>query len=171
MSETKYIDEIIILSSGNITLVEKIENKNVNGVIISTAYSRRTINVGDDLTMEDPRVQAIGAVVHSESYLGIPIIPIDNSNWDTFNTQMLSDSRFNRVSIQCFSIAPMVASSVPTALLQVSTHGLNSFSSVWANFCTIGGATAEDKQVWGGFAEANNLPPDFIAILVGNTSI
>ncbi len=88
------------------------------------------------------------------------------ANWDNFNLQMMTNSRFNQVYNQCLSVAPIVANALPTALDQVTTKGYSLFTIIWNQLCVIGGATAEDKQLWGGYAEANNLPQEFIAILV-----
>ena len=94
-----------------------------------------------------------------------PYIEPPQAQWDQFNAQMLTNPRFNQVSAQCFSIAPMLASSVPTALAQVTTNGVSSFALVWTDFCQIGGATLEDRQMWGTIASQANLPQDFIDIL------
>jgi len=89
-------------------------------------------------------------------------------NWDNFNTQMMTNARFNQVYNQCLQIAPIVANSLPTALDQVTSKpSLSLFTLIWTQLCQIGGATAEDKQAWGEFAIANNLPQEFITILVG----
>jgi hypothetical protein len=95
----------------------------------------------------------------------LPELPV--ANWDNFNAQMLSDSRFIQVSTSAFQTHPMVSASVPTALLQVSTHGVNSFSQIWNLFCQIGGATSEDRITWANLGINNNLPNDFIAVLRG----
>lgn len=94
---------------------------------------------------------------------------IDNppvANWDNFNTQMMSNSRFNQVYNQCLQLAPIVANSLPTALDQVTSKpSLSLFTLIWTQLCTIGGATTEDKIVWGRYATENNLPNDFIEVL------
>lgn len=95
-----------------------------------------------------------------------PIPEPPTPNWDSFNTQMMTNSRFNQVYNQCLSVAPIVANALPVALDQVTTKGYSLFTIIWTQLCQIGGATAEDKQLWGGYAEANNLPQEFIAILV-----
>lgn len=153
------IDEIIIRESGEIVLVEK---TNVGNTV---AYSRRSINVGDNYSTEVLRVIQICDLIHSESYLGVPINPENNSNWDNFNLQMMNNPRFNQVYNQCLSIAPIITSSLPTALDQVTTRGLSLFTLIWTQLCSIGSATTEDKQVWASLAEANNLPLEFINIL------
>jgi len=94
----------------------------------------------------------------------IPELPV--ANWDMFNLQMMSDARFNQVYNQCLSVAPIVCSALPTSLDQVTTKGLSLFTLIWTQLCSIGGATAEDKQVWGTYAEYNNLPLDFIEVLI-----
>lgn len=87
-------------------------------------------------------------------------------NWDNFNTQMMTNTRFNQVYNQCLQVAPIVCASLPTALDQVTSKpSLSLFTIIWTQLCSIGGATAEDKQLWGGFAEVNYLPPDFIEVL------
>ena len=88
------------------------------------------------------------------------------ANWDNFNLQMMSNPRFNQVYNQCLEVAPIIANSLPTALDQItSKNSLSLFSLIWTQLCAIGGVTAEDKQLWGEFAIANNLPQDFIHIL------
>ena len=88
-------------------------------------------------------------------------------NWDNFNTQMMTNPRFNQVYNQCLQVAPIVCASLPTALDQVTSKpSLSLFTLIWSQLCQIGGATAEDKIVWGEYAEANNLPQEFITILV-----
>lgn len=87
------------------------------------------------------------------------------ANWDTFNTQMMSDVRFNQVYAQCLSIAPIVVNALPTALDQVTSKGTSLFTLIWGQLCSIGGATTDDKQVWGEFAIENNLPQEFIDVL------
>lgn len=94
-----------------------------------------------------------------------PIPEPPTPNWDTFNIQMMSNTRFNQVYAQCLSVAPIVANALPTALDQVTTKGYSLFNIIWNQLCVIGGATAEDKQLWGGYAEANNLPQEFINII------
>lgn len=87
-------------------------------------------------------------------------------NWDSFNTQMMSNPRFNQVYNQCLQVAPIVCASLPTALDQVtSKSSLSLFTLIWTQLCSIGGATQEDKIVWGEYAESNNLPEDFINVL------
>lgn len=88
------------------------------------------------------------------------------ANWDNFNLQMMSNSRFNQVYNQCLSVAPIICSALPTALDQVSSKGLSLFTLIWTQLCQIGGATEDDKLVWGGYAIENNLPQDFIDILI-----
>jgi len=93
----------------------------------------------------------------------IPEPPV--ANWDNFNLQMMSNPRFNQVYNQCLSVAPIVCSALPVALDQVTSKGLSLFTIIWNQLCQIGGATAEDKLVWGTYAENNNLPLDFIEVL------
>lgn len=98
-----------------------------------------------------------------------PILEPPTPDWDSFNTQMMSDVRFNQVYAQCLSVAPIVASALPTALDQVTSKGYSLFTIVWSQVCQLGGATTEDRQTWGGFAQINNLPAEFINILTGES--
>jgi hypothetical protein len=86
-------------------------------------------------------------------------------NWDMFNLQMMSSPRFNQVYSQCLNTLPIIATALPTAIDQITTKGLSLFTLVWAQFCLVGGATAEDKATWGNLAHENNLPIDFIEVL------
>jgi hypothetical protein len=94
----------------------------------------------------------------------IPEPPV--ANWDMFNLQMMSDARFNQVYNQCLSVAPIVCSALPVALDQITSKGNSLFTLIWNQLCSIGGATEEDKLEWGGYAVVNNLPQDFIDILI-----
>ncbi|BAQ65552.1 hypothetical protein [Geminocystis sp. NIES-3709] len=94
-------------------------------------------------------------------------IPKSDPNWDNFNSLMLSHPRFIEVSALGFQINPVAVSSLPTALLQVTTHGLNSFTSIWNLICYLGQATQNDRNIWADLAIENNLPSDFIAVLRG----
>jgi hypothetical protein len=96
----------------------------------------------------------------------IVIQKVSMPNWDNFNLQMMSNPRFNQVYNQCLSVAPIVCSALPVALDQVTSKGLSLFTIIWNQLCQIGGATAEDKLVWGTYAEDNNLPLDFIEVLI-----
>jgi hypothetical protein len=93
----------------------------------------------------------------------IPEPPV--ANWDNFNLQMMSDARFNQVYNQCLSVAPIVANALPVALDQITSKGNTLFTIIWNQLCSIGGATVEDKIVWGEYATNNNLPLDFIEVL------
>ena len=90
------------------------------------------------------------------------------ANWDNFNLQMMSNPRFNEVYSQCLSVAPIVANALPTALDQVTSKGTSLFTLIWNQLCSIGGATNEDREIWGNYAIQNNLPLDFTDILKGN---
>lgn len=170
MADNKIVDEIIILPSGDITIVEKIETSNLDGVIIATAYSRRTIKVGQDTTTETPRVQQVAALVHSEAFLGIPITPPQTADWDAFNAQMLADTDFNAVYATASRASPVLAASLPAALTQVSTGQIYMFTTVWEQIMTLGGATQTQRDAWGVFAADAQLPQVFIDIIVGNTN-
>jgi hypothetical protein len=89
------------------------------------------------------------------------------ANWDMFNLQMMSDTRFNQVYNQCLSVAPIVANALPVALDQITSKGNSLFTLIWTQLCSIGGATEDDKIVWVSYATNNNLPGDFINILGG----
>jgi hypothetical protein len=89
------------------------------------------------------------------------------ADWDTFNLQMITNSRFNQVYSQCLSLAPIVANSLPTALDQVTTRGNSLFTLIWNQLCAVGSATSEDRNNWAELAINNNLPEDFVSILRG----
>lgn len=88
-------------------------------------------------------------------------------DWDNFNLTMMSNPRFNQVYNSCLSVAPLLAGALPTSLDQVTTKGTTLFNLVFNQICFIGGATVEDRLVWGAIAEDNNLPQEFIDILKG----
>jgi hypothetical protein len=133
-------------------------------------YTEKGFGLHEEIERQGYTLAQIDGVWVSSNDEAVQLI-IDNyqeilpPNWDNFNLQMISDPRFNQVYNQCVSVAPIICNALPTALDQVTTRGLSLFTLIWTQLCTIGGATTEDKQVWGGFAEANNLPQDFIDIL------
>lgn len=130
-------------------------------------YSTTPLNPNTDLYDSVETTPVFNGTTWEQSweYVEKPPQP-PKHNWDMFNTQMMTNARFNQVYNQCLQIAPIVANSLPTALDQVTSKpSLSLFTLIWTQLCQIGGATAEDKQVWGEFATANNLPQDFINIL------
>lgn len=52
------------------------------------------------------------------------------------------------------------------ALDQITSKGNTLFTIIWSQLCSIGGATEDDKLTWGGYAIENNLPLDFIDVLI-----
>lgn len=93
--------------------------------------------------------------------------PPPKPDWDNFNFLMMSNVRFNQVYGLCFQRAPIVASALPTALAQVTTHGNTLFGQVYKQICLLGGATVEDKKNWYNYGVENHLPIDFCEILRG----
>lgn len=96
-----------------------------------------------------------------------PIIELPQPNWDAFNTQMLTDSEFNQIYNATNSIAPAICASLPASLTQVSNGQLSMFAIVWNQIMSLGGATVEMRTKWAGWATDNNLPEDFVAIILG----
>lgn len=157
----KLIQEIIILNSGDLVIVEKLQEGD------TTAYSRRTIKVGQDVASEHSRIQQIANWVHTESFLGTPLIPLNNTNWDNFNSQMLSDPEFNQVYNTVNAITPVVCASLPAALTQVSNGQLSMFAVVWSVIMVQGQANQTQRDKWGQWAEDANLPTEFVIIIKG----
>jgi hypothetical protein len=83
-------------------------------------------------------------------------------NWDGFNAGMLTNTEFNQFTGVVMQLAPSVALALPTALAQVSTNGLQSFTLVFNVFCQIGQVSVEQRETWAQLAEDHNLPVDFI---------
>lgn len=156
------VDEIVIRESGEIILVEK------TSVGTATAYSRRSINVGDDYSTESARVQSICDLVHTETYLGIPVNPNANADWNSFNAAMLSDPDFNTYYGTGLATAPAITASIPAALTQVVQNGVGSFALVFNAFCTAVLVTSTDRNDWAVLAETANLSSEFIDVLRGS---
>lgn len=68
LTEDTIVDSIDVLPSGHIQ-VRKATRVFRDGVEISKAFHRHVVSPGDDLSLEDPRVAAIGAVVHTEEVI------------------------------------------------------------------------------------------------------
>ena len=64
LTEDTIVDSIDVLSDGQIQ-VRKANRVFRDGEEISKAYHRHVVSPGDDLSLEDPRVAEIGAVVHT----------------------------------------------------------------------------------------------------------
>jgi len=64
LTEDTIVDSIDVLPNGQIQ-VRKANRIFRDGVEISKAYHRHVVLPGHDLSKEDPRVAAIGAVVHT----------------------------------------------------------------------------------------------------------
>lgn len=89
-----------------------------------------------------------------------------DANWNEFVGVVMATPRFKECYAQCLSIAPIIATSLPTAIDQVTTKGVGLFKIIWSNFCQIGGVTQEDKEDWGQIAKNNSLPQEFIDVLI-----
>ena len=64
LTEDTIVDSIDVLPDGQIQI--RAANRVFrDGVEISKAYHRHVVSPGDDLSLEDPRVATIGAVVHT----------------------------------------------------------------------------------------------------------
>ena len=136
-------------------------------------YIEKGLGLHEEIARQGYRLFQLDGVWVADDEVAVQSI-IDNyeppkvANWDGFNLQMMTDPRFNQVYNQCLQVAPIVANALPVALDQVTSKpSLSLFTLVWSQLCSIGGATTEDKQVWRSYAEANNLPQEFITILVG----
>ena len=64
LTEDEIVDSIDVLPDGQIQ-VRKATRILRDGVEISKAYHRHVVSPGQDLSLEDPRVAEIGAVVHT----------------------------------------------------------------------------------------------------------
>ena len=64
LTEDELVDSIDVLPDGQIQ-VRRANRVFRDGVEISKAYHRHVVSPGDDLSLEDPRVAEIGAVVHT----------------------------------------------------------------------------------------------------------
>jgi len=64
LTEDTIVDSIDVLPDGQIQ-VRRANRVFRDGTEISKAYHRHVVSPGDDLSKEDPRVAAIGALVHT----------------------------------------------------------------------------------------------------------
>jgi len=93
---------------------------------------------------------------------------LSDADWDNFNKMMLSDPEFNQILNTVASVSIATASSLPAALTQVSKGQITMFKTIWDTIMNLGQATQSQKDKWGRWAEHNNLPPDFVAIIYGS---
>jgi hypothetical protein len=68
LTEDSVIDSIDVLLDGQIQ-VRRANRVFRDGEEISKSYHRHVVSPGDDLSLEDPRVAAIGATVHTEEVI------------------------------------------------------------------------------------------------------
>ena len=68
LTEDTIVDSIDVLPDGQIQ-VRKANRVFRDGVEISKSYHRHVVSPGDDLSLEDPRVAAIGATMHTEEVI------------------------------------------------------------------------------------------------------
>ena len=68
LTEDSIVDSIDVLLDGQIQ-VRKATRIFRDGVEISKSYHRHVVSPGDDLSLEDSRVAAIGATVHTEEVM------------------------------------------------------------------------------------------------------
>ena len=68
LTEDELVDSIDVLPDGQIQ-VRRANRVFRDGVEISKAYHRHVVSPGDDLSLEESRVAAIGAVVHTEEVI------------------------------------------------------------------------------------------------------
>jgi hypothetical protein len=87
-------------------------------------------------------------------------------NWGAFNAAMLADEDFNTVYATVNATHPLLASSLPTALSQVASNGVEAFALVFNAFIGVSSATSEQREAWAGLATAANLPQEFVDILL-----
>jgi hypothetical protein len=64
LTEDTIVDSIDVLPDGHMQ-IRKANRVFRDGVEISKSYHRHVVSPGDDLSLEDPKVAAIGAVVHT----------------------------------------------------------------------------------------------------------
>jgi hypothetical protein len=88
-------------------------------------------------------------------------------NWDGFNAAMLTNVEFNTYYGAGLTTAPAVTTSIPTALAQVSTNGINAFALTFNGFCQAVSVTSTHRGEWADLAETLNLPADFAAVVRG----
>ena len=68
LTEDTIVDSIDVLPDGQIQ-VRRANRVFRDGVEISKSYHRHVVLPGHDLSLEDPRVTAIGATVHTEEVI------------------------------------------------------------------------------------------------------
>lgn len=93
----------------------------------------------------------------------LPPVP----DWDGFNAYMLTDTDFNTYYGTGLTVAPAVTTSIPTALAQVSTNGVNSFNLTFNEFCNAVSVTTTHRNSWADIAESYHLPADFVSVIRG----
>jgi len=68
LTEDTIVDSIDVLLDGQIQV--RVANRVFrDGVEISKSFHRHVVSPGNDLSLEDPRVAAIGAIVHTEEVI------------------------------------------------------------------------------------------------------
>lgn len=97
----------------------------------------------------------------------VPVVEPPTPNWDGFNAYMLTDTDFNTYYGTGLTVAPAVTTSIPTALAQVSTNGINSFNLTFNGFCNAVSVTATHRNGWADVAESYHLPADFVSVIRG----
>ena len=93
--------------------------------------------------------------------------PEPTPDWDDFNAAMLVDVNFNTYYGTGLQSAPAITTSIPTALAQVATNGVASFSLTFNGFCQVAGVTPTHRGEWGDLAESHSLPVDFVNVVRG----
>jgi len=68
LTEDTIVDSIDVLPDGQIQ-VRAANRVFRDGVEISKSFHRHVVSPGDDLSLEDPRVAAIGAAMHTEEVI------------------------------------------------------------------------------------------------------
>jgi hypothetical protein len=96
-----------------------------------------------------------------------PVVEPPTPNWDGFNSYMLTDTDFNTYYGTGLTVAPAVTTSIPTALAQVSTNGVNSFNLTFNGFCNAVSVTTTHRNSWADVAESYHLPADFVSVIRG----
>ena len=68
LPEDTIVDSIDVRTTG-IIQVRRVNRVFRDGVEISKIFHRHVVSPGDDLSLEDPKVAAIGAIVHTEEVI------------------------------------------------------------------------------------------------------
>ena len=68
LTEHTIVDSIDVRTTG-IIQVRRVNRVFRDGVEISKIFHRHVVSPGDDLSLEDPKVAAIGAIVHTEEVI------------------------------------------------------------------------------------------------------